>query len=186
MAFQKWQGLPRTGLADERTRSALAIATRPTPIKQGPAGRRVEVLIDRQLVLAIEDNEVVRTIHVSTGKPSTPTTIGSFSVYAKFARWWSTPFREWLLWAVAVHRRHRDAPVSGRAGPTPPRTAACASRSTTRAGSSTSTASASPSTCSRRRREDAPRSRARRVRPGVGGARGDRAPTRRPRCSRAS
>ena len=117
IAFQKWQGLPRTGQADERTRAALATAAAPRPpIRQGPAGRRVEVLIDRQLVLAIEDNQVVRAIHVSTGKPSTPTTIGSFHVYAKFPRWWSTPFREWLLWAspftggIAMHQ-YPDVPT---------------------------------------------------------------------------
>jgi N-acetylmuramoyl-L-alanine amidase len=99
-AFQKWQGLPRTGTLDDRTRTALATAQRPTPIKQGPAGRRFEVLIDRQLVLAIQDNQVLRAIDTSTGKPATPTTVGQFKVYAKYARWWSTPFREWLLWAV--------------------------------------------------------------------------------------
>jgi lipoprotein-anchoring transpeptidase ErfK/SrfK len=115
-AFQKWQGLPRTGAVDDRTRGALETAERPTPIKQGPAGHRIEVLIDRQLVLAIDDNQVVRAIHVSTGKPSTPTTIGSFRVYGKFARWWSTPFREWLLWAsaftggIAMHQ-YPDVPT---------------------------------------------------------------------------
>ena len=31
-AFQKWQGLPRTGTADERTRKSLAVAQRPAPI----------------------------------------------------------------------------------------------------------------------------------------------------------
>jgi lipoprotein-anchoring transpeptidase ErfK/SrfK len=99
-AFQKWQGLPRTGTADERTRKSLAVAQRPAPIKQGAAGRRIEVLLDRQVVLAIQDNQVVRAVDTSTGKPSTPTTVGSFKVYAKYPRWWSTPFREWLLWAA--------------------------------------------------------------------------------------
>jgi lipoprotein-anchoring transpeptidase ErfK/SrfK len=115
MGFQKWEGLPRTGTADARTLSALATAQRPAPIKQGSAGRRLEILVDRQLVLAIEDNQVVRTIDVSTGKPSTPTPIGSFKVYAKIPRWWSVPFREWLLWAapftggVATHQ-YPDVP----------------------------------------------------------------------------
>ena len=131
VAFQKWQGLPRTGIADARTRKVLSTAKRPTPIKSGSAGRstgvlrsvrgsaprkvaatgrRIEVLIDRQLVLAIQDNEVVRAIAVSTGKPSTPTPTGAYSVYAKYPRWWSTPFREWLLWAspftggIALHQ----------------------------------------------------------------------------------
>ena len=122
VAFQKWQGLPRTGLADARTRTVLSTAKRPTPIRSGSAGmrvaagRRIEVLIDRQLVLAIQDNQVVRAIDVSTGKPSTPTPTGSFSVYAQYARWWSTPFREWLLWAspftggIAMHQ-YPDVPA---------------------------------------------------------------------------
>jgi lipoprotein-anchoring transpeptidase ErfK/SrfK len=37
---------------------------------------------------------------VSTGKPSTPTPPGDYHVYAKIPRWWSTPFREWLPWAL--------------------------------------------------------------------------------------
>ncbi len=121
-SFQKWQGLPRTGLADERTRSALATAERPSPIREGPAGRRIEVLIDRQLLLAIEDGQVVRAIDVSSGKPSTPTPIGSFKVYAKFPRWWSTPFREWLLWAapftggIATHQYPVVPPVAASHG----------------------------------------------------------------------
>src|SRR5262245_23647258 len=44
--------------------------------------------------------QLMRTIAVSTGQPSTPTTPGSYRVYAKIPRWWSTPFREWLPWAV--------------------------------------------------------------------------------------
>jgi len=116
VGFQKWQGLPRTGIADRRTRMALARAQRPTPIKSGPPGRRIEVLVDRQVLLAIQDNVVVRTIDVSTGKPSTPTPVGSFKVYEHVAKWWSTPFREWLLWAspftggIAMHQ-YPDVPT---------------------------------------------------------------------------
>lgn len=116
IAFQKWEGLPRDGVLGPATLAKLQTASRPTPRTQGGPGRRVEVLIDRQLVLAIQDNRVVRALHVSTGKPSTPTPIGSFSVYAQYPRWWSTPFREWLLWAspfvggVAMHQ-FPDVPV---------------------------------------------------------------------------
>ena len=53
VAFQKWQRLPRTGIPDARTLSALATAQRPTPITKGPAGRRLEVLVDRQVLLAV-------------------------------------------------------------------------------------------------------------------------------------
>lgn len=43
---------------------------------------------------------MVFAIAVSTGKPFTPTPPGHYRVYAKIPRWWSTPFREWLPWAV--------------------------------------------------------------------------------------
>ena len=58
----------------------------------------------------------MRTIAVSTGKPSTPTPPGDYHVYAKIPRWWSTPFREWLPWAlpfvggIAFHE-FADVPV---------------------------------------------------------------------------
>jgi lipoprotein-anchoring transpeptidase ErfK/SrfK len=57
-------------------------------------------LLDRQVALLIDDNKVLRTIAVSTGKPSTPTPPGNYRVYAKIRRWWSTPFREWLPYAL--------------------------------------------------------------------------------------
>ena len=100
LAFQKWEHLGRTGLLDSRTKLRLAIASHPTPISKGASGKRAEVLLDRQVALLIDDNQVVRAIAVSTGKPSTPTPPGSYRVYAKIPRWWSTPFREWLPWAL--------------------------------------------------------------------------------------
>jgi hypothetical protein len=100
LAFQKWERLPRTGLLDAATDSRLMTASRPHPITLGRSGRRAEVLLDRQVTLLIEDNAVVRTIAVSSGKPSTPTPPGDFKVYAKIPKWWSTPFREWLPLAI--------------------------------------------------------------------------------------
>jgi hypothetical protein len=100
LSFQKWERLGRTGLLDGQTKARLTLATHPSPIGKGTAGKRAEVLLDRQVALLINDNEVVRTIAVSTGKPSTPTPPGDYRVYAKIPRWWSTPFREWRPWAV--------------------------------------------------------------------------------------
>jgi len=115
IAFQKWEGLSRDGVIGPQTRARLATAKRPTPITRG-TGRRAEVLIDRQVALAIRNNRVTRVIHVSTGKPSTPTPTGAYRVYAQFERWWSVPFSEWLLWAspfnagIAFHQ-FPDVPV---------------------------------------------------------------------------
>jgi hypothetical protein len=100
LSFQKWERLGRTGLLDRQTKARLAVATHPSPVTNGRAGKRAEVLLDRQVALLINNNNVVRTIAVSTGKPSTPTPPGNYRVYAKIQRWWSTPFREWLPWAL--------------------------------------------------------------------------------------
>jgi peptidoglycan hydrolase-like protein with peptidoglycan-binding domain len=100
LAFQKWERLGRTGVVDAATQTRLGTAQRPSPVTRGAAGKRAEVLVDRQVALLIVDNKVLRAIAVSTGKPSTPTPPGSYRVYAKIARWWSVPFREWLPWAV--------------------------------------------------------------------------------------
>jgi sporulation and spore germination protein/L,D-transpeptidase-like protein/putative peptidoglycan binding protein len=100
LAFQKCERLPRSAVADAATLAGLKTAQRPRPVTRGSAGKRAEVLIDRQVALLILDNKVFRAIAVSTGKPSTPTPPGKYRVYAKIQRWWSVPFREWLPWAV--------------------------------------------------------------------------------------
>ena len=99
-AFQKWEELRRTGVLDAKTKARLATAVRPVPVTHPSAWRRLELLLDRQVALLIDGNSVLLTIAVSTGKPSTPTPPGHYRVYAKIPRWWSTPFREWLPWAV--------------------------------------------------------------------------------------
>jgi len=101
LAFQKWERLSRTGQLDTPTEARLATAVRPAPVTRVSAARRAEILLDRQVALLISANRVMRAISVSTGKPSTPTPPGRYRVYAKIQRWWSTPFREWLPWAVS-------------------------------------------------------------------------------------
>ena len=116
VAFQKWEGLGRDGVIGSQTAARLRTAQRPRPITQGATGKRTEVLLRKQLTLAIADNRVVRVIHVSTGKASTPTPPGDFKVYGQYPRWWSTPFREYLLWAspfnggIAFHQ-YPDVPA---------------------------------------------------------------------------
>jgi hypothetical protein len=100
LAFQKWERLDRTGQLDTPTKKRLTSATRPLPRTHGGAGKRAEVLLDRQVTLLIANDKVVRTIAVSTGKPSTPTPPGKYRVYAKIKKWWSVPFHEWLPYAL--------------------------------------------------------------------------------------
>jgi L,D-transpeptidase catalytic domain/Sporulation and spore germination/Putative peptidoglycan binding domain len=97
LAFEKWSGLPRDGVLDAEVETALEHATRPEPVRRA-AGKRVELLLDRQVALAIENDRVERVFHISSGASGrTPT--GSFRVYRKERLSWSVPFSTWMPWA---------------------------------------------------------------------------------------
>ncbi len=66
LAFQKWERLPRTGLMDAKKNTRLDTATRPVPIIDGDAGRRAEILLDRQVALLINGEMVIRAIRRSS------------------------------------------------------------------------------------------------------------------------
>jgi len=108
IAFQKWKGLVRDGIPGPRTRAALSRARRPKPLTEGP-GTRVEILLDRQVLLFIRNGWVARTIHVSTGKRGFVTPSGQYSVLRKRRRARSIPYKVWLPWAsfivggIAIH-----------------------------------------------------------------------------------
>lgn len=97
LAFQKWSGLPRTGTLDAAVTAALLRATRPQPALHRP-GRRVELLLGRQVALQIVDDRVERVFHISSGAGGlTPS--GAFRVYRKERMSWSIPFSTWMPWA---------------------------------------------------------------------------------------
>jgi hypothetical protein len=107
LAFQKWSGLARTGVLDAQVTSALDRATRPVPMLDRP-GKRVEILLGRQVALEIVDNRVDRVFHISSGVAGrTPS--GAFHVYRKERMSWSVPFSTWMPWAsyftggIALH-----------------------------------------------------------------------------------
>jgi hypothetical protein len=97
LGYEKWAGLGRDGSLGPDVIAALSRATRPEPKLRKP-GRRIEVQLGRQLALLIEDDRVVRAVHISSGAyGKTPT--GSFRVYRKERYSWSVPFKVWLPWA---------------------------------------------------------------------------------------
>jgi hypothetical protein len=97
LAFQKWSGLPRTGALDARTTVAIENAARPQPVLRRP-GKRVVILLGRQVALAIVDNRVQRVFHISSGAYGrTPS--GRFRVYRKERMSWSVPFSTWMPFA---------------------------------------------------------------------------------------
>lgn len=115
IAFQKWEGLLRDGIPGPVTQKALAAAKRPKPVRHGPA-RRIEILLDRQLLLLVRNGRVARTIHVSTGRGRFATPPGPYEILRKRRRSWSIPYKVWLPWAsyfvggIAVHQS-RVVPV---------------------------------------------------------------------------
>jgi hypothetical protein len=97
LAFEKWSGLPRDGVLDADVVRALGRTTRPEPVRREP-GKRVELLLDRQVALAIDGDRVERVFHISSGAGGR-TPVGSFRVYRKERMSWSVPFSTWMPWA---------------------------------------------------------------------------------------
>ncbi len=91
IAFQKVEGLPRDGEVWSATWTRLMAAMPPTP-RLSAAGTRVEVDLTRQVLLYIENNQVVKTLACSTGKPGWRTPPGHYSVYAKIPVWHQAPW----------------------------------------------------------------------------------------------
>ena len=71
-AFEKYERLKRTGYVDQGVWDALFAASAPVPVFQGDLGPRIEVDLTRQILMVIDNNKVVMTVHVSTGKHGTP------------------------------------------------------------------------------------------------------------------
>jgi peptidoglycan hydrolase-like protein with peptidoglycan-binding domain len=115
IAFQSWEGLGRDGVVGPITSAALRTAHRPKPQAGGPS-RRIEVYRDKGVALLIRDRRTIRAIHVSAGKPSTPTPSGTYHVFRKELRSWSVPFSTWLPFAsyfnagIAFHE-YPDVPT---------------------------------------------------------------------------
>jgi hypothetical protein len=66
IAFQKWEGLPRTGTVGSATWERLLSATRPTPTRS-LSGTWIEVNKTKQVLLFCRNGAVERTLPTSTG-----------------------------------------------------------------------------------------------------------------------
>jgi len=82
MAFRKVQGLTRTWTTDENVWRRLA-APRVPHARDGGSGFHVEIDQTRQVIYTVQDGSITNILHTSTGKPSTPTRDGTFSVHRK-------------------------------------------------------------------------------------------------------
>ena len=66
-AFQRVQGLSRTGEDSDELRAALATASRPGPLVPGGDANRVEVDLNRQVLFLWQGGALARILPVSTG-----------------------------------------------------------------------------------------------------------------------
>jgi L,D-transpeptidase catalytic domain len=98
LAFQGWEDLARTGTVTGEAQVALFRAARPRPTTHRRGGR-IEIHRDRGVLLMVEDNEVRRAVHTSTGASGT-TPAGSYRVYRKERLSWSVPFQVWMPYAA--------------------------------------------------------------------------------------
>jgi N-acetylmuramoyl-L-alanine amidase len=95
VAFQKVNGLARDGIVGSRTWAALSRPVIPKP-RRWLSGTSVEVNLTRQVVYLARQGVVLRIIDASSGKASTPTPVGNFSITRRVDGWRESPLG--LLW----------------------------------------------------------------------------------------
>lgn len=114
-ALQKWANLPRDGTLRRNTRIAIRSRRVPRPELRLRRRVRAEVLLDRQLLLIIHGDRVIRVVPISTGAGGA-TPAGTYRVYSKSPNSWSKKYKVWLPWAsyfnegIAFHG-YPDVPV---------------------------------------------------------------------------
>lgn len=105
-ALQKAGGLYRDGVVGDATKAAADDGV--VPQAQTSSGKVLEIDIDRQLVLAVEDGQVVKVINASSGNGETYeakgntytayTPRGSFAVYREENRMYSSSLELGDMW----------------------------------------------------------------------------------------
>jgi len=83
LTFRKVTGMTRTSEASSPLMRAVAKGRGAFKIRFRGHGRHIEGDLSRQVIALIENGRVARIYPVSSGKPSTPTILGSFHVYSK-------------------------------------------------------------------------------------------------------
>ena len=85
LAFRKVAGMARTSEASIGVMRRIAQGKGVFKIRRPDHGRHAEADLTRQVLALIDGGKVRRIYPISSGKPSTPTVLGSFRVYSKTA-----------------------------------------------------------------------------------------------------
>lgn len=83
LAFRKVTGMARTQNASQDVFRKLAKGAGHYPVRFPKQGKHVEADLSLQVMALIRGSKVERIYPISSGKPSTPTVLGSFKVYSK-------------------------------------------------------------------------------------------------------
>jgi L,D-transpeptidase catalytic domain len=83
LAFRKVTGMARIETASEDVFRKLARGAGRYPVRFPRQGKHVEADLSLQVLALIRGSKVERIYPISSGKPSTPTVLGTFRVYSK-------------------------------------------------------------------------------------------------------
>jgi lipoprotein-anchoring transpeptidase ErfK/SrfK len=83
LAFRKVTGMARVETASEDVFRKLAKGAGHYPVRFPKQGKHVEADLSLQVLALIRGSKVERIYPISSGKPSTPTVLGTFKVYSK-------------------------------------------------------------------------------------------------------
>ncbi len=106
MAFQKRSGLARDGVAGPATVAALSGAAKVAPTQGLDA--HLEVSLDQQVLVVVDGHGGAVAVDATTGKASTPTPPGTFTIFRQVNGWDPGPngalYRpKYFVGGVAVH-----------------------------------------------------------------------------------
>jgi peptidoglycan hydrolase-like protein with peptidoglycan-binding domain len=83
LAFRKVSGMARTSIAGTDVFRRLAHGGGRFKVRHPDHGKHVEANLSLQVLALIRGSKVERIYPISSGKPSTPTVLGTFKVYSK-------------------------------------------------------------------------------------------------------
>ncbi|GAB7038960.1 MULTISPECIES: L,D-transpeptidase family protein [Catenuloplanes] len=128
-AVQKAAGIARTGRADAETLAALAGGVR--PVARSRSGHKVEIDLERQLLMLVDDGAVTRILNTSTGSDEyyrhrgrrylADTPAGRFTVGRQIDGWRYGPLGplyrpKYFNGGIAVHGAHDIPPYPASHG----------------------------------------------------------------------